>query len=153
MRDQAQASRFKPMEFIRTLYRYVSEAGTDIETVLKQEYWVHLARSLRPGDEIIVVCEDDSYRLHLEVADCGDLWARMRELGRWEWGVEKREKVAPASDAANPKASAPEYKRIWKGVHDLHCIERVSDGVIVQKGIRDKAEAEKIAQTYAPKAA
>lgn len=153
MKNQLLQSRLQPMEYVRTHYRAVAEEGVSIDTVLTKEYWVHVARMLKPGDEITVIAEDDSYRLHLEVVDCGPMFARVRELSRHEWSVEEAVKPAPATDQAQPQKGAAEYERVWKGPHDMHCIARVSDGVIVQRGIREKAEAERIARNYAPVAA
>lgn len=149
MRDAVNESRLRPVEYVQTRYRIVAEQGTPIETVLKPTYYAHVARLLKPGDELLIIAEDNAWRLEAVVIDTGPLAAIVRELHRWVWAEEDVE--------ADPKAivgtNQPAYRRIWKGPHDMHCIERVEDGVIVQKQIRDKIEAEKIAANYAPKAA
>lgn len=150
MRDKMKESRFKPMEYMRTAYRAVTEEGCDIETVLDPTYFAHVAHMVRPGDEITVVSEDDSFRLELLVADTGPQWVRTRVLHKWDWS--KAKEAETAEKVAKPLVTAP-YKRVWKGPHDLHCIQRTSDGMLVQKGIREKGEADKIAANYEPKAA
>lgn len=146
MRDKMKESRFKPIEYMRSKYRAVTEEGCDIDTVLDTTYFAHVAHMIRAGDEILVVAEDDSFRMELLVADTGPQWVRTRVLQKWDWSESDKADIdKPLVDAA--------YRRVWKGPHDLHCIERVSDGMLVQKQIREKGEANKIAANYEAKAA
>lgn len=148
MRDKMKESRFKPIEYMRSRYRAVTEEGCTIDTVLDPTYFAHVAHIIRPGDEILVVAEDDAFRLELVVADTGPQWVRTRVLHKWDWSE---------TNEADTKSDKPlveaAYVRVWKGPHDLHCIQRTSDKTIVQKQIRDKTEANKIAANYEAKAA
>ena len=146
MRDKMKESRFKPIDYVRTHYHATAEEGTPIDAILKPEYFAHVARLVRIGDEITVVSEDGSYRLHLEVADKANLWVRVHLLHKWEWVGENAE---PQPDVGEKPANPDEpYKALWKGPAIRWCIQRQSDGMIVQENIEDKAQAIKIAATF-----
>ena len=147
MRDKARQSRLSLIHHVRNQYRLVAEEGCSMDTVLAPEYYAHIAAQLRREDEITIKAEDGSWRMDVEVMDTGPQWVRVAVLNRVIYG-----EVQSEDDSEKPQVVAP-YIRVWKGIHDRHCILRTSDNVIVKKGIPDKAQAEKEAANYQPKAA
>lgn len=138
MRDKLLHSRMKIAEFARSEYVAYAEAGCSIETVLKPEYWAHVASTLRIGDKVEIECEDGSWEMELKVADVGVQSVKMRVKQRWEW-TDEESSLANDDDPQYIYEFVPAHK--WR-------VKRVSDGAIVQKHIQDKGDALRIAAEY-----
>lgn len=123
--------RLKQAEYVRTPYRAEPEAGTAFETVLKPEYWSHVASKLRPGDKIEIMPEDMAWYAELLVVDCTALSARVAIL-------------LPPLDldvSSEPTIAVDSHEVKWKGPQMKFVVIRKSDGAIVSRG-HSKAEAE-----------
>jgi hypothetical protein len=122
-------SRFKLAELVVNTHCIVVEGGTPIEAMSEPSYWSHVARMLRPGDEIKVRCDDGAYAATLYVKDVGSQAAVVIPV--WHADLNKVEAL-PAVD---------EYKVEWAGPHHKHRIIRKSDGVVMQSGFDNKDAA------------
>lgn len=62
-----QSAHLTPAEFKRTVFYASPLTGTKPEDLLDPEYWVHVARSLAPGNKIEAFAEDGSFYVELLV--------------------------------------------------------------------------------------
>lgn len=51
--------------------------GHTLEQMMEPKYWAHNAMKMRPGDEIVAVAEDNSFRAEFHVLDVGPNWANV----------------------------------------------------------------------------
>jgi hypothetical protein len=116
------------------------EAGTPPDALLDPAYWTHVAsRHLRPLYEIIAYSDDGAWRQHLVVLYVGENRATVSRLS-----LHNLDQIAPEaleSDAFEVKFSGPV---------DLHRVIRKSDGAVMGKGFRTKAEAATFLQSLLP---
>ena len=70
-------ARFALAETKRNIWLVSVEQGTTVEQILDGSFWSNVARSLRPGDEIIVRPDDMSWELILHVAGQEPLFAHV----------------------------------------------------------------------------
>ena len=71
------ASRFTSFEYKNKIYKVDAPADHVLEDMLQPNYWAHVARVLRTGDEVIVVSEDNVWRAHFHILNAGDNWANV----------------------------------------------------------------------------
>ena len=62
-------------------------AGLTPEDVMQPEAWSDNAARFKLGDEIVLIAEDLSYRLHLIVLDRGEHWAKMATVSLIRFGA------------------------------------------------------------------
>lgn len=134
MQNKLPASAFRQGDAEIMRWVVYPEADTPIETILRPEYWTHVARDLRQWNEIQVRAADGSYRLDLVVLACGPLWAKVHVIGKHEFG-------SAAAAVAAPSIQDAEFEVIWRGAAKWS-VKRKSDGEIMADGLdKDGANA------------
>lgn len=134
-------SRLKLAEYTRSVHQAVPEAGVSLDDMLATDYWVHVARRLKPMDKIEVCAEDGAYYADLMVVDCGRTWAKVAVLNRVE--------LSPAPKVATDAA----YKVEWAGPHARFRVVRVVDGEVMQDKFMAREQAEQYAKNIDARAA
>ncbi|WP_036258183.1 hypothetical protein [Methylocapsa aurea] len=127
-------SRFKLSEHAFNRWFVTAETGTTIEEILHRDYWRHIARNLRPYDEIRVAIDSGDWLLVLHVASAGATWANVVELQRFE------SLKAGASAVAQDEGEGLHVD--WRGPHARFAVMRKSDGNVVKDKFQDRALAE-----------
>ena len=72
--------RFSQAEYERNIWEAIPPAGTDIEDMLRPEYWQHLGTRLKVRDRIEVFAEDGKFWAELIVMSAGKLFASVAVL-------------------------------------------------------------------------
>jgi hypothetical protein len=67
--------------------------NTQPEQCYEQEFWQHVAGFLRPGDEIVVMSDDMSWKLCLHVINAGHNWAQVAKESFVQY--QTRDQMAP----------------------------------------------------------
>ena len=98
------------------------------EDLLEPSYWAHVARTLRPLDEIIVTIDSCSWRVVLLVEDAWHNGARVIELSR--------NALAATTDAENDQGLRVQ----WRGPHSKFCVVR-KDGVTIKEKLPSREVA------------
>lgn len=112
------AARFGLAEHKRNVWHAVVPEGTDYEAVFEPAYWAHVAVKMRPGDEIIVINDEMTYRAELVVRNAARMWAQVAEVSR----------VDLATEAAPDALSDYKVEVKWAGPHDKFRVERIRNG-------------------------
>jgi hypothetical protein len=138
-------SRFGLAEHKINHFAVNAEAGTTIEDILKPAYWANVARQFRPngGDEVVVVCDDMSFRAHLWVVSAGYVHANVVLIGEPIVLNAQEDKEIPIHDS--------NIFVQWRGPYDLHCVmRREEDGTKtkVQEKFATRDLAEHAAKEY-----
>lgn len=102
-------------EFARQSFRATPAAGTEIEDMLKPEYWTHVARNFNPHDIIEVVPEDGAFYARLIVLNSAKLWAKMYKLEYVELSAAAAKANPPVSNNLEAKFAGPVAK--WRAVN------------------------------------
>lgn len=109
------------------------EPGVVVEDTLASEFWVHVAKDMKPRHEVVVWAHDLSWRADLVVIDAGPLWAKVKILQRWDF-----EKILAAYSVPVPETADYEIKhrasRKW-------CVMRLSDNKPVIEDLASKDDA------------
>jgi hypothetical protein len=139
-------SRFGLAEQMINRFAVNADADTTVEDILKPEYWANVASHLRPhgGDEIVVTCEDMSFRAHLWVVSAGHTWAQVRLIG--EPIVEKAQEAREISVTDDGKVFVQ-----WRGPHDRWSVmRREADGTKtkIRVGLSSRDDAEREAKDH-----
>lgn len=70
-------TRFQIFDHVQVRYTAIAEAGTPIEDILKPSFWKHVARDLKPTNEIVIYCEDMTWRAEVCVLVAGPVSANV----------------------------------------------------------------------------
>lgn len=127
-------NRLKLAEHQRNQWFVTAEAGTAIDEIFNREYWTHVARNLRPYDEIMVAVDTNDWLVKLLVHSSGPSWANVIELHRWTDIQPKF--VKGVEDTSNGLVVE------WSGPHTKFRVKRKSDGHVLKDGFTDRAQAE-----------
>lgn len=122
-------SRFKLAEQVVNTHCIVVENGVSFEAMKDPAYWAHVARQLRPGDEIKVRTDDGAYAALLYVKDVSHQAARVVPV--WHIDLSKAETL-PTNE---------EYQVAYAGPHHKWRIVRKSDKAIIQHGFESEQAA------------
>lgn len=125
------ASRFKSAEHVREVWDVVPDTGTPFEALLQPDYWVHIAKYLKPWSRIEVRAEDGSYFAELIVRESGRLFAVVDVLRKVELGKAK-----------TPAVTDPEFTVEYAGPHHKWRVIRSKDKTVMEKGFETKEAAE-----------
>lgn len=121
----------KPAEFIRTVHTATPEPGTNLEDMLKPEYWTHVAKGLRKGDHIEVVAADGAWFAELFVRSVTDNAVTVAVLRQVAFDPPKQPAVAGEPFTVKHRGGAG-----WS------VIRNVDKAVVFEKGAtREEAEA------------
>jgi hypothetical protein len=139
-------SRFGLAEQMINHFAVNADADTTVEDILKPEYWANVASHLRPhgGDEIVVTCEDMSFRAHLWVVNAGHTWANVMLISEPIVMKAQESRVIPVSDDGRVYAQ-------WRGPHDRWCVmRRETDGTKtkIKVGLSSRDDAEREAKDH-----
>lgn len=138
----------------RSLRRMVVPNAMTAEEVATPGTWAHISSKVKTGDEVIVVPEDCSWRLHLLVVETGIGWVKTALLHAIDLTnaapkpqiVQQPSEVAddaPAPPAGYTVNFAPAHK--WRAMtNDPH--------LVVSKDHKTRADAVKAANEHAAKA-
>ena len=135
-----QPSRFKEQQFLNTVYFCEVDSFTTRDDLLEPEFWAHVAKGVRPGDEIKVMFEDNSYWCWFLVTGAGTTRLTVKLL---------QEAVLQAQTSMSVDIGS--YVIDYKGRVDKHTITRKADGKLMNRGISTKALAVSQAQNYQDK--
>lgn len=125
---------FKMAEAVRGDYVVEVEPDTTEEDLLRADFWTHIARRLRPWDEIDVRYSDGSRLLRVVVQAAENLWAKVAIIAKYEFpALNRAQAVEPTND--------PELEAKWKGQTSKWCVVRKSDGKVLQEGGQHKDDS------------
>lgn len=96
-----------PADYTRTLRRIVVPVQMTMADVLVPGNWAHLSGKIFRNDEVIVVPEDGSWRMHLYVVETGAGYVKTVALHQWE-----RPGSGPLKVADDEVLTAPDGYRI-----------------------------------------
>jgi hypothetical protein len=130
--------RFKEAEYTRRVWSMTPAENTEVDHLLKPEYWSLVAAKLNPTDRIEVVAEDNSWFADLLVISAGGNWAKVKLL--------RHVPLNDSEDDANLGSS--QFKVMYGGVKAKHKVVRNADNVVMKDGFPTKAEAIKWMQEY-----
>lgn len=119
-----------------------ADAGTTVEDIMRPEYWANVAQHLRPagGDEIVVICDDMSFRAHLWVVNAGHTFANVRLIGE--------PLMAEAKEAKEIQIHDSNVFVQWRGPHGMWSVmRREEDGKKTM--LREKLASRDLAETEA----
>ncbi len=114
-----------------TIFHHTPEFGAKPSDVEKPEYWVHVSKTLKPGDEIIVVAADQAWRSKLLVreASLGGVWTHT--ISSITFATTKAPKVDEESG----------FKVIWRGPTSKYAAVS-ADGTVIKDKFLDKESAQ-----------
>jgi hypothetical protein len=127
----AKSGTFKLLEAAINTWHHIAEHGTTIDDVLKPEFFVHHAREVKVWNEIKVVAADGSFYLHLLVEAVAD-------TGIYTSVIFSRQ---GASHIEQPDET--DFRVEFGGAHKWRIV-RTTDGAVLNKGIPNKAEADRL---------
>ena len=119
--------RFQVAQSVRNIWRIHAENGHTRAHIEQPEYWSHIARRLTPGDIIEVLAENGAFYGQVLVRVSDKLWAKVAVLSWHEFDSQS--------------VDSKKLEVTWKGPVNKHCVVRVSDGEIIEKGFQTKDEA------------
>jgi hypothetical protein len=124
----------RTMEHSVTRYHHTPEIDTAIEDVLDPAYWTHVAKTMRPGDEIVVTAADMSWRAELLVREADRLSASVMLISDRQFDSTDMQPLTAidTTDALSP---------VWRGPTHKWAAVRPSDGEVVKQGFASKGDA------------
>ena len=130
--------RFTAYEFANKVYKVDVPFGHQMEHILQPEYWMHVARYLNSGDEVIAVAEDNSYRAHLFVTTKTTTAVKMAVVNFTE--LSKEFEVPADADTS--------YVIEWSGNYHKWRVRRKVDNFIIASQFKFREEAVKALAEY-----
>ena len=122
---------FKAAEYVRTEWVSCPEAGTQVEDVLKRDYWQHIAGKVTPGDKIEIVPEDTKWYAEVFVVSKGPISVDVKMLTHVDLsGVEVQ------------KAKADGLSVKWHGTIRKYCVFEEGRSEPVAEGFATEDEAQ-----------
>lgn len=118
------AHQFKLSEHTNQRWRVNPDAGTSLESLLKNDAWKHVASKLAIGDIIEVAPVDGSYFAMLYVRDCAKQWAKVAVIAQASF-------EGAAAEEVSIGAKVDEYEAKWAGPAAKWRVHRKSDGAVV----------------------
>ena len=143
MTKKIQQNRFQPTVHYTNVFDMVLEHGTTLDDVRQPEFFAHVARLCKPGDEIKFKTEDFTI-WGLAIVLRADAHALTVKVLQYHDLTDKEGVIESVSDAA--KASDFEIKH--RGPVGQHSIIRKSDKTVVREGFRTLKEAEQALGEY-----
>lgn len=137
------SGKLKRAEHERMVYRIKPDDGTEIEDIMRPEFWAHVGRVLRPFDLIEVVFNNGQRFLELVVMDAGPLWAKVAIKTDIDLASAKKE----AGEVRDEVEANAQYRVEWKGGAKW-CVIRASDNEIIERNLASKEEAGKYLDNY-----
>lgn len=113
------------------VFEHIPEYGVSMEQIMEPSYWVHVARILRPGYEIVVTAPDMSWR--------GRIMVRGVNSNEVYLGLMSFVSFVDAKD----DASFGNYEIKWRGPKARFGVVRKDDGTVIKDGFEVREAAEK----------
>jgi len=126
--------RFKPAEFLRTIWYAKPESGTTVKDMLKPDYWTHVSFSLKQGDRIEAIAEDGSWFAEFYV----------KYANKVETHVALMRDVTLGKPAAKKETAEPEHLIKYVNQNAKWRITRTKDKVMLV----EKLESKEVAQEW-----
>jgi hypothetical protein len=132
--QQLLSSKLRLAEAVRSTYVATVEANTTRDTLLKPDFWAHVANKLRVNDRIEVFYEDGSAFAELTITSLGRNWVKVFEL--------RYVSLTPKlPEALKTQAKYPDgYDVQYKGPSKKWTVLRGSE--VIKDGCQEKPEAE-----------
>lgn len=121
---------------MRVLHCIIPQSHT-LEDILEPTYWKHNAHIVAPFTKIYCDFEDGRRFLMLNVIANDRTWAKVEVLIDTKSGQSHDEEVEELQEAGDE-----EYQVVWKGPAHKWTVVRKQDGETIQKGIKQKEEAQ-----------
>lgn len=140
LKPHASIARLQLAEHARRVHLYTAISGLTLEDLKEPGYFDKLGRELRRYDEIIVVCDDDSFYGEFLVLEANNLHVRtVFKRGAQLEGVSRT--GAPGA-SHRPAAELGAFTVAYKGAHRKWC------ALQADKILRDEFETEDAAQRW-----
>lgn len=75
------------VEHVWSSYGHIAKPSKTAADVMAPEYWQHVAPSLKPRDELIVLAEDNSFEVRMRVVGKAGTQLLLRTIELWEQPV------------------------------------------------------------------
>ena len=131
--SRARPTVLRPEEYTIQRYRHTVPPETTLEAMACPGFWAHVARGLKPQDEIVVSAEDGTWRAELVVRWVHRVAAGVSVLSYKNFAEE--EAGAPPEDAESP------FSIGWGGPVHKWRVVRKSDGEVMRKGFDTREQA------------
>lgn len=128
-------ARFKEASFARNQWRVAAEYGTTLDDIKKPEYWAHVAKNLKPGDEISVLADDMTFKVNLDVLDASRTGAKVFVVDYIDYTINDN----PVDFTTDQD---PEYEIKYAGPHLQHQVIRLSDRSVIKENLALRGDAE-----------
>lgn len=115
--------------------------GTTLEDVMDPNYWVNIARMIRPFDDIEVRMPDNSWRALLQVVVRSDSWVKTLLVYYRDFSQEIT-RMPPAYPTIVPDTETAEGFKLSYNEIDLHGVVG-PNGLQIVKGIETRKAAQK----------
>lgn len=125
-------ARFRPAEYLRTVWYADAEQGMVPEDLLEPAAWANIAAQCKPLDIIQVGADDASWWAEYLVVDAHNLWLKVRLL--------RKEIVEATPNKARPGQQA-EYTVKYRGVKKWSVV-RKGDNAIIKDGFQTREDAD-----------
>ena len=125
-------TQLRTMEHSVSRYHHTAEIEQTLDDVLTPEYWTHVAKLLRPSDEIVVNAADRSWRAELLVRDTSRTAASVALISHAKFDTPAAPLQAEEGSGLAPNWGGPTWK--WRAI-------RVADGETIKHGFQSKNDA------------
>lgn len=115
----------------RNIWLATAYGDADESEVTSHQFWAHIARLIRPSDEIIVIPESNEWRMHLYVIRVDKAGADVAVLSKHDF----REVAKEALDGGDVMTIR------WRGPHAQYGVVRKDTGEVVKDGFASKESA------------
>lgn len=130
-------ARFKQAEYVRNTWHIRPEEGVTLDQVLDPAYWAHVAVSLKKGDLIHVLPDNDAYFAELLVMSSQKLTAKVALLRAISLNGDVQ---VPAEDSG--------FELKFRGPSARWSIIRKSDREVIKEQMSTKEEAASELEAY-----
>lgn len=127
-------TRVKLSEHVQVRRTVYANEGTPPDELSNPEYWRHVAKDFRPCDELVIWCEDMSWRAEAVILSAGPVSARV--------AVTKLDNFDDAKASIVSDGVSVE----WAGPH--HKFRVTHKGEVIQAGFDTRSAAEESAINY-----
>ena len=125
--------RFGLASYLSNVWRITTPDDVTEKDIMRPEFWAHVANRLRPCDEIIVIPDNQKFRLHLIITGSGKQWAKVEKLSRHDFKTE-------SEDVGSP------HMIKWRGPVAKWSVIRKSDGAIMRDRLESDEDAHRAAR-------
>lgn len=125
------SNKLRLAEYRRSVYMLIPDLGVTIEDIKKPDYWSNVAASLRPGDHVEFLADDNSFFVEVLIIDAGQRWAKVHVL--------QNHQIVPVEHVDTGIEALFDVK--WGGNAAKFKVIRLSDRETLKEGLSTKLEA------------